>query len=661
MKPSFLPAAVMHSLVLAALLTAGTTPLRAEAPAASAAAPATSPDAVELVRINGKVYTVKALKVLADQIRVADVVIPPDGVGALRGEELLKLARQVGAHEQLAAELKTPLTEEQLKAVDAAVERYAQSQLFRMEILDKEAKPTKEDLDKLYESLKDAQFKREEQLRMRHIFVSTYAEHRVAEGETLESIAKNVAGDVTVADRILSAETKKPRVESFEEQPKEEKKDGKDAKKDEPKAAPRPDLLARALVPGELLKVPMRGEVEKKARAKIDAAIERVKKGEAFADVAKSVSENESPGELWTVQPARDARPIMPELRAAFDKLKDGEYSEPLRTKHGFQVVFREGYTAAGYTPREEAQKALEGEFSRRQRDLLTEAFFARYLADPKVTTIEWGKLKVPSTVANPEDVVLTVGDTKFTRADLGKATRNGINDPKNLEPAAFAKMMANTRPVATAIAGVAVKALNAKDSPEGKEIRSAAEIAVKAYARLEQVVKERVKDVTKEEAKKKYEEEIDSFTSAAGYDVRMVARKLINGSEEATLKELESALAKVASEGDFAQMADAYNSKTDRRFKAGGERGVVSSRSVTPEEKKALEAVTIPGKTALVTANGEAVAYWVRSSTPSSVTPFEQVEESLTRRINNGRQIETRTAILAELAAKQKAEALVK
>ena len=92
------------------------------------------------------------------------------------------------------------------------------------------------------------------------------------------------------------------------------------------------------------------------AKAVSDRAQElraKIVKGEDFAKVAKQYSEDATAadgGDLGEVEPSK----LLPEFEAAVEKLKDGEVSEPIRTKIGVHLLKLEKRIAVGYRPQEE-------------------------------------------------------------------------------------------------------------------------------------------------------------------------------------------------------------------------------------------------------------------------------------------------------------------
>jgi parvulin-like peptidyl-prolyl isomerase len=79
----------------------------------------------------------------------------------------------------------------------------------------------------------------------------------------------------------------------------------------------------------------------------------RLVKGEDFATLAKQVSEDPlaaEGGDLGELQPSK----LLPEFEGPLSKMKEGEISEPIRTKMGVHLVKLEKRIAEVYQPESE-------------------------------------------------------------------------------------------------------------------------------------------------------------------------------------------------------------------------------------------------------------------------------------------------------------------
>lgn len=94
-------------------------------------------------------------------------------------------------------------------------------------------------------------------------------------------------------------------------------------------------------------------EIAKEVLARIADVRERAVKGEDFAKLAKQYSEDPMAadgGDMGEVEPTK----LFPELESEIAKMKDGDISEPVRSKSGVHVVKLEKRIPIGYQPEEE-------------------------------------------------------------------------------------------------------------------------------------------------------------------------------------------------------------------------------------------------------------------------------------------------------------------
>lgn len=628
------------SLMIGALSLHNPMALRAEeakaaatTPAAAEAAPVAKPlpDSAELVKINGKTITVEQMKALV-MLRGdrTDPVDPEKDVPVLRGERLEKIARQVGGTELLAGRAKEnglTLEEREQANVESTVARWNDSQLYKLVVADKVKEPTKEELDALYEEQKESQFRQKEELKMRHVFVSTYVDHTVAAGETLESIAKNVGGDASLADKILDDATKRPRAE------KKEVASPDGTKKEELDPAP--------LQEGEKLKVPVQGEKESAARGKIDAAYARLEKGDAFLEVAKEMSENENPGQLWVIRPEDQERPVMPELKEAFMGLQDGKFSKPLRTKHGFQIVLRESYTPKGYVEREKAEPTLKQIADRRQREKLVDDFFNDRVNDASLVVLNEEILKVVSEEGKDKEPIITVGEKKFSLSELSAEAQQAIKDAKGDLKAVRAAL-----PKQRALQGELVKAyakqLKLDESPIVQFVKETQTDSILASKYLNSAADEQLAIIPPADLEAYYEKNKEQFRQKESFTLFKIVKPHGDGEEAAkkAAEELAQAVAGVQSLEEFKEKADSVNPKEDKRFAKGGSLGRLNAERLPEAEINAIRKVTAPGKTEVYDTGSEAAVVWVNDSTKDYLPTLEEKKsdiESIVKRQKRG------------------------
>ncbi len=94
-------------------------------------------------------------------------------------------------------------------------------------------------------------------------------------------------------------------------------------------------------------------EISKPIFERIADIRKRLDKGEDFVKVAKQVSEDpmaQEGGDLGEIEPSK----LVPEIESALDKMKDGDVSQPIRTKAGLLLIKLDKRIPVGYRPEED-------------------------------------------------------------------------------------------------------------------------------------------------------------------------------------------------------------------------------------------------------------------------------------------------------------------
>jgi hypothetical protein len=260
-------------------------------------------------------------------------------------------------------------------------------------------KATDDELAAFYEEKKDERFKIQEEIRMRHIYISTYDQYEVKEGDTLESIAEAIAGDAALAGEVLDAVTKQPRADKVE---------GKNGEMIDP----------QPLQVGELLMVPMSEEMAKAKGVtdKIQSAHKALEEqgAGAFEEVARKFSESDDPAKLLVIRPSLDKKPMLEQVRVEFEKLEDGEFSAPFRTRHGYQVIQRISHTPEGYRPLETVRGSIEAELQQQARQKVFDARIAELWAADKSVEIDEEILSKAFDESQAKEIILQIEDVKY-------------------------------------------------------------------------------------------------------------------------------------------------------------------------------------------------------------------------------------------------------
>jgi parvulin-like peptidyl-prolyl isomerase len=122
------------------------------------------------------------------------------------------------------------------------------------------------------------------------------------------------------------------------------------------------------------------------AEAKIQAARERVLKGEDFAKVAAEVSESASKDNGGSIGQLNVAD-LNPQIGEALAKLKAGDVTEPIRTGAGYVIYKVDAKTESGVKPFEEVRSEVQQRIMGERVGTETEKFLEKQRS---IALIEW-------------------------------------------------------------------------------------------------------------------------------------------------------------------------------------------------------------------------------------------------------------------------------
>ncbi|MCC6545978.1 peptidylprolyl isomerase [Candidatus Sumerlaeota bacterium] len=605
-----------------------------------------------MVKINGEELTTEqftALVVLRPT--QGERINPMIEVPLMRGERIEAFALNVGAYDVLAAEAKEKgivLEERENGAVENMMKNWRNYLLSKNVLLDKMGEPTKEDLDKIYEENKDKAFKVKESLRLRQIFVSTYVDYTVKAGDSLESIAREIGGDEKLADQILDDTTKRPRADK--KLPVEP-----EANPANPNAVLKKaegTLDPRALQEGEKLKVPVHGEKEADAKAKIDKAYNDLVAGETFETVARGVSENENPGQIFEILPESGDRPIMPELKQAFMALGDKEFSKPIRTRHGFSIIYRESYRPAGSTSREEAEPRLKGMWEGARRTTLIEEFFASVAKDPEITHIMKDKLKDVKGTDGESIIFVKIGDKEFALSQFSEATQDAIRNDKDDSVELVANALAKEQAVQEALAMAYIAKAKYDDFPFMKFVKEKEVNTELGRKLIMKEIEEKTKDFSEEEQKKFYDENKENLRVPASYELYKIDSKL---DAETLAKDIKG----IQNVEDFKTKANELAPVKAGEQPNGGALGKVGINAVLPAEQEMIKSITAPGMSKVIAKEGGSHVYWLQSVEAERQKTFEESKEGILDSLRRRKRVEINNTRMAEAKAKVNVEVL--
>ncbi len=324
--------------------------------------------------------------------------LAPEQVAQARSTWLARLARQVALDQigeaRMAATQDAGLLADRAARIEAArltltlaaVESRVKTSL---------AEPSSAEIVRYYDEHRE-DFRRRFQFSMRHIFLGTYRRYVVAEGDTLESIAERVAGDLSRLPDIRS-----------------------DLGMREPRWVPPEERATRPMRPlqvGEPLLVPMNEAEADEVRRRLETILEQLKEGKPFEELAAAHSEAEAGGQEIGPLPA-GTRPMIEELLQAARETPPGQVSPIFRTKHGFQVIQVTEKREEGYSPLETVTAAIRLRLNEERRAALDQALAEELLAAAQAgpgVRLEAEALAQAPRLA-PETALAYVGDRAIT------------------------------------------------------------------------------------------------------------------------------------------------------------------------------------------------------------------------------------------------------
>jgi len=418
--------------------------------------------------------------------------------------------------------------------------------IYQKEVVEKCAKPAEEEIKKYYEDSKEKIFHQPLSFSMRHIFLSTYKPYTAQEGDTLESIAKKISGDEKAVEFILSDDDKKePRWVKPEE---------------------REEKAFRPVQADEKLLVPMNKEETDAILSRMKKIQEEIKNGGDFTLIAKKYSESgANSGELLgPIIPSKDKKPMLSEILDAVNKLKAGEVSDIIRTKHGYNIIRIESKKEEGFVPFDEARRGIEARLNSERINKRAEESlfdFARQtpgiVLNDNIFTAE-NRTSDSVIISIEPEFKYTLGDYA---ADMPEAQRLMLKNNKDRTNAVL-----NSRKV---IMPLLVKYGEFKKIHESDEFKTTFEnrkIQVLADHMLRKMMEEVTKP-TEDEMKAYYENNKERYTDPKQYDISLIGLKIMEQGEEMKEELKEKKIAELSE--NLKQVSAILKTKEDFENKA--------------------------------------------------------------------------------------------
>ncbi len=491
-------------------------------------------------------------------------------------------------------------------------QRLLLQQLFRTAILDKVTTPTEEELRAAYEENKDS-FKIPFSFVMQHLYLSTYDNYTVQEGDTLESIARKVAGDRSVADEILTKATKRVRAEAIEKGEGEEEPLG-------------------PLTPGEELLVPMSKKKEAEVAALIDDIYRQLQEGADFARLAEKYSEAPSGAEEVRITPRED-RPMLSEIIDVVKSTPVGSYSEPFKTKHGWQIIKVVERTDESIRAFDSVKTSLQNQLLRQKQQELAQEFVDKVFETADFIKIHLDALKDD---AEPMAVLATIEPRIYTRKDFKE------DFPDKLSPDLTEKevrdLIKGIGRLQQAALMLEADKMGLADNPKVKEQMEMAEANVVAQAYLRDQIQEKVKSLPESELKQFYEDTKDRlFKTPRKLDLYVIAlpASATQGEEDMTPEEARKKAQDQLTEwkkdiktlDQFKKLAAEHSVVKPEE---GGHVGEVAANAYEGGFRGKLDTVPVGSPAGPFSAQNREFLVWAESETASEYEPFDKIRDRI-------------------------------
>ena len=473
-----------------------------------------------------------------------------------------------------------------------------------------------------------------EELRFKHIFLSTYERYEVKEGDSLESIAEEIAGDADMADRIMTNENPpEVRAEVMET------KDGEEV-------APRP------LQPGEILRVPMSDKKVAEVRERAEKVMKEIEDGMEFDKAAEEYSETsaDNKGRMLVVRPEKDEKEILDDLKQAFLEAEDGELAGPVRTKHGFQIIERARYRAPGYRDFEDVKSGLAARWTGEQRQErfrnALEETCKRARNQGDVIEIEKDILMNAEKPENENEVIMQIGDVKYIGENFVRDFGQKLDDVETYDDRL--DLLIDLPLLQRKLVAWDSEILNLEEKPIFQKRWDWARASYLADSYLNHVLEGFTYEPTEEELAATFEQNKASFQRQPGAEVWQMTFSPENPQSPTLSEDLQALrgtvtnyLTDIDSPEAFAAAAKRYSQ--DTYAEEGGKRGVIYGHHEEGVGQQIVKNAAANSLYGPVVANNKVYAFWVGEKFNTTEPTIEKFENVVKRMIERQKKTEER------------------
>jgi peptidyl-prolyl cis-trans isomerase C len=514
-----------------------------------------------LVSFGGKTYTVDNIKDMLKYERISAFMgmgLTPDMLTSMSRAQLERPLTELFTNHALYDEAMKAGFKPEKRTLDGLKQyedRVLTSVLYQKEIADKVPEATEAEAKAEYEKEKD-KFKTDFSFQVKQIVFYTYKKYTVQKGDTLESIAKKVSESEKAAANIRDAATK----EELWVPP-----------------AERDKKPFRPIHEGQELLVPMPPNQQQAVNEKMLDVLGELQAGANFDELAKKYSEGPNPGQpLPRITPAKDEKPPLPEIVSAVKETPIGKYSDVIKTKHGFQILFVVDKTEESVRPFDSIKAPLIRQLTQMNRVKAGDEYLEKLLFNPKYATLH--PEVFTDAKATSSSVVAEIGDLKLTLADVERSLGEDLSKAET--PKDKLKLLIRDRQVISALIPLKAREAGLEKDPEFVKQMEARRLMAIGYDYLQSEVDKRIK-VTDADMLKYYQEHIKDYTTPRMYKISQILKKISDNlstmpeaEKQQKIGELTKMLnevrAKIKTKEDFAKVAQEISDDPSTKDKGG-------------------------------------------------------------------------------------------
>lgn len=499
------------------------------------------------------------------------------------------------------------LPEEALQGAEQAEKSVLINLLYQRVIIQEETPPSEEAIGEYYEA-NNAAFTTPMTFSIRHIFCSTYVPYETQEGDTFESIARDISGGNTDSiERILiDTENKPPRAEGYTTGNREH---------------------IKPLEAGEMLLVPGSTNFVQEKEEKIEAAWQRLESGDAFTSVAVDLSENAMKGAMLK-NLTLSGRPMLSAIVEAVENTPEGAYSKPFKTKHGFNIIQVVEKKPETTRPLGEVRDQIVQRLTQIHRQEMAQEFLEEMYQIPELE-INLAVIKNPE--LSTSTIAARLGEETYTRGDF-LFPKLGETSKEMSDEDAMVLVKANPKLRQDILVFVArEKNLEETDTFQARMDQSARKILSDAWFALRRQDLQR-NFLSQAQAKKYFLAHPNDFVYPPTYSFYLLAIPIEEGNILAAFNRAQALTDQARTSDAFAKMSTEQGQQLDIMDERAMVRNIRSTQiqQQWPELYKELALARPGSRIDPLKDGGYVLSAWVLDKQEAKVPEYDEVKDML-------------------------------